>query len=141
MRKDGTIMNATTNQLPAYIEKNGITYQLVGDIYLPLIAVEDKPRRPLGYWGRLRWKFLKQERSGTYAELLLTSKLFDHLAEIEDAAIRRREELIRNMAEDLGITEQLKAKSPLEWAARMNELDGSVREIICDEMIFCWNFS
>lgn len=132
-----TTMNQITNQLPAYTEKNGITYQLVGDVYLPLIAVEDKPRRPLGYWGRLRWKYLKTNQTGTYAELLLTGKLFDHLTEIEDAAVRRREELISDMAENLGITEQLKAKSPLEWAARMNELDGTVREIICDELIFC----
>ena len=130
-------MNQTTNKLPAYIEKNGITYQLVGDVYLPLIAVEDKLRRPLGYWGRLRWKYLKTNQTGTYAELLLTGNLFDHLTEIEDAAVRRKEELIFDMAEDLGITEALKAQSPLEWAARMNELDGSVREIICDELIFC----
>ena len=127
--------NNTT--LPAYTEVNGITYQLVGDVYLPLIAIEDKPRRPLGYWGRLRWKYLKTNQTGTYAELLLTGKLFDYLTEIEDAAVRRKEELIFDMAEDLGITEALKAQSPLEWAARMNELDGSVREIICDELIFC----
>ena len=127
--------NNTT--LPAYTEVNGITYQLVGDVYLPLIAVEDKPRRTLGYWGRLRWKYLKTSQAGTYTELLLTGKLFDHLTEVEDAAVRRREKLISDMAENLGITEALKAKSPLEWAARMNELDGTVREIICDELIFC----
>ena len=105
--------NNTT--LPAYTEVNGITYQLVGDVYLPLIAIEDKPRRPLGYWGRLRWKYLKTNQTGTYAELLLTGKLFDYLTEIEDAAVRRKEELIFDMAEDLGITEALKAQSPLEW--------------------------
>ena len=127
--------NNTT--LPAYTEVNGITYQLVGDVYLPLIAVDDKPRRMLGYWGRLRWKYLKTSQTGTYAELLLTGKLFDFLTEVEDAAVRRREKLISDMAEDLGITEALKAQSPFEWAARMNELDGSVREIICDELIFC----
>ena len=136
MRKDGTIMNATTNQLPAYIEKNGITYRLVVDVYLPLIAIEDKPRRPLGYWGRLRWKYLKTNQTGTYAELLLTGNLFDHLTEVDETAAYRREELIRSMAEENGVTEQMKVKSPLEWAARMNELDGSVREIICDELIF-----
>lgn len=129
-------MNQTTNQLPTYIEKNGITYQLVGDVYLPLIAVEDKLRKPLGYFGRLRWKYLKTNQSGTYAELLLTGTLFDHLTEIEDTAVQRREELIASMAEESGINEDLKAKSPLEWAARMNNLDGAVREIICDELIF-----
>ena len=126
--------NNTT--LPAYTEVNGILYQLVGDVYHPLIAVDDKPRKPLGYWSRLRRKYLKQERSGTYAELLLTGKLFDHLMEIGETAEYRREELTRSMAEESGLTEALKAKSPLEWAARMNALDCAVREIICDELIF-----
>ena len=129
-------MKNTSNALPANIEKNGITYQLVGDVYLPLIAVEEKPRKLLGYWGRLRRKYLKQERSGVYAELLLTGKLFDHLTEIDEAAAYLRETLTRSMAEESGITEALKAKSPLEWAARMNALDGAIREIICDELIF-----
>ena len=38
--------NAT---LSAYTEKNGITYLLVEDVYLPLIAVDDKLKKPLGY--------------------------------------------------------------------------------------------
>ena len=126
--------NAT---LPTYTEKNGITYQLVGDVYLPLIAVDDKPRKPLGYWGRQRRKYLKQERPGIYAELLLTGKIFDHLTEIDETAEYRRKELTQSMTVNFGITEDLKTKSPLEWAARMNELDATVREIICNELIFC----
>jgi len=45
-------MQHTNNTiLPTYTEVNGITYQLVGDVYFPLIAADDKPRKPLGYWG------------------------------------------------------------------------------------------
>ena len=68
--------NNTT--LPAYTEKNGITYQLVGDVYLPLIAVDDKPRKPLCYWGRQRRNYLMSEQSWVYAELLLTGAITDH---------------------------------------------------------------
>ena len=132
-----TNMNLSTNEIPAYTEVNGITYQLVGDVYLPLIAVDDKPRKPLGYWGRQRRNYLMREQSGTYAELLLTGTISDHLEEIEEAAERRSEELIAYMKKEMGITEEMKAQLPMKWAATMNGIAQAVREIVCDELIFC----
>ena len=111
---------ANNTTLPTYTEKNGITYQLVGDVYLPLIAVDDKLRKPLGYWGRQRRNYLMREQSGTYAELLLTGTISDHLEEIEEAAERRSEELIAYMKKEMGINEEMKAKYPMKWAASMN---------------------
>ncbi len=126
--------NNTT--LPAYTEVNGITYQLVGDVYLPLIAVDDKPRKPLGYWGRQRRNYLMREQAGTYAELLLTGAIMDHLAEIDEAAERRSEELIAYMKKEMGITEEMKAQSPMKWAAAMNGIAQAVREIVGNELIY-----
>ena len=131
-----TNMNQSTNELPAYTEVNGITYQLVGDVYLPLIAVEDKPRKPLGYWGRQRRNYLMREQSGTYAELLLTGTISDHLEEIEEAAERRSEEIITAMNVEMGVTEELKAVSPMKWAAAMNGIAHVVRDIVNDELIY-----
>ena len=131
-------MEYTNNiTLPTYTEKNGITYQLVGDVYLPLIVVNDKPRKSLGYWGRQRRNYLMREQSGTYAELLLTGTPSDHLEEIEEAAERRSEELIAYMKKEMGINEEMKAASPLKWAAAMNGIAQAVREIVCDELIIC----
>ncbi len=126
--------NNTT--LPAYTEVNGITYQLVGDVYLPLIAVDDKPRKPLGYWGRQRRNYLMREESGTYAELFLTGAITDHLEEIEEAAERRSEELIAYMKKEMGITEEMKAESPMKWTATMNGIAQAVREIVGNELIY-----
>ena len=126
--------NNTT--LPAYTEKNGITYQLVGDVYLPLIAVDDKPRKPLGYWGRQRRNYLMREQSGVYAELLLTGMISDHLEEIEEAAERRSEELIAYMKNEMGISEEMKAQSLMKWAAAMNGIAQAVREIVGNELIY-----
>ena len=126
--------NNTT--LPVYTEVNGITYQLVGDVYLPLIAVDDKPRKSLGYWGRQRRNYLMREQSGTYAELLLTGTIMEHLAEIEEAAEQRSEELIAYMKKEMGITEEMKAQSPMKWAATMNGIAQAVREIVGNELIY-----
>ena len=125
--------NAT---LSAYTEKNGITYQLVGDVYLPLIVVDDKPRKLLGYWGRQRRNYLMREQSEVYAELLLTGMISDHLEEIEEAAERRSEELIAYMKNEMGITEEMKAQSPMKWAAAMNGIAQAVREIVGNELIY-----
>ena len=101
-----------------------------------MIAVEDKPRKPLGYWGRQRRNYLMREQSGTYAELLLTGTISDHLEKIEEAAERRSEELIAYMKKEMGITEELKAQSPMKWAATMNGIAQAVREIVGNELIY-----
>lgn len=129
------IMNE--NRLPDYTEKNGITYILAGDVYLPLITGNDRQKKPLGFWGRQRQAFLKEHDSGLYTELLLTGTLYDHLSEIDDAAQRRYDALIDAMQASWGITEQLKAEDVLEWAEQMNALAAAVREIVTKELIYC----
>ena len=129
------IMNE--NRLPDYTEKNGITYILAGDVYLPLITGNDRQKKPLGFWGRQRQAFLKEHDSGLYTELLLTGTLYDHLSEIDDAAQHRYDALIDAMQASWGITEQLKAEDVLEWAEQMNALAAAVREIVTKELIYC----
>ena len=127
------IMNE--NRLPDYTEKNGITYILAGDVYLPLITGNDRQKKPLGFWGRQRQAFLKEHDSGLYTELLLTGTLYDHLSEIDDAAQRRYDALMDAMQASWGITEELKAEDVLGWAEQMNALATAVREIVAEELI------
>ncbi|MBR5869859.1 MAG: TnpV protein [Clostridia bacterium] len=134
--RDAKMNNIDNNCLPEFTEKNGIHYILAGDVYLPLIAGTDYPKKPLGFWGRQRHTFLKEHDSGLYTELLLTGTLFDHLSEIDDAAQRRYDALINAMQASQGITEQLKAEDALGWAEQMNAIAAAVREIVADELIY-----
>ena len=77
-----------------------------------------------------------REQSGTYAELLLTGAISDHLEEIEEAAERRSEELIAYMKKEMGINEEMKAQFPMKWAASMNGIAQAVREIVGNELIY-----
>ncbi len=45
-------------------------------------------------------------------------------------------QLVKQMAEQEGITEQLKAKNQMEWVGQMNNIRNRVEEIICNELIF-----
>ena len=65
-----------------YDEKNGLSYTLHGDYYLPgLVLNEEEPT--YGKYGMLRKQYLKEYRPARYQCLLLTGKLTEHLNQID----------------------------------------------------------
>ena len=40
-------------------DNNGLDYVLVGDYYIPMLALPEE-NRPIGYWGMLRKEYLKK---------------------------------------------------------------------------------
>ena len=117
-----------------YNEQNGLHYELVGDYYLPLLTVPETP--PLGIWGRRRHRYLKEHRPVIYNTMLLSGKLFIHLAEVDQQAMDLHDRLMKQMAAQAGITEQLKAQDQMAWVQQMNAIDAQVREIIDHDLIY-----
>jgi len=67
-----------------------ISYELVGDYFLPCISLSDPPGAPpLGRYARMRRAFLKEHRPTLYSTLLLSERLYPHLREIDAAAVQR----------------------------------------------------
>ena len=62
-----------------------IEYTKVGDYYLPNLYYPEETR-PIGFWGILRKKYLKEHKSGTYTYLLLTTRLDSYLADMNEQA-------------------------------------------------------
>lgn len=57
-----------------YDEKNGLHYTLGEDgMYYPDIVLEEQEDYPIGKYGRMRERFLKEHRTGTYTSLLMRS--------------------------------------------------------------------
>ena len=84
----------------------------------------------------MRHAYLKEYRPAIYSTLLLTEKLFPHLAEI-DAACKNRLDIIETaMMRQEGVTEALKAADQMEWVRRMNSIRNRAEEIIKTELIF-----
>lgn len=118
-----------------YNEKNGLHYELVGDYYLPCLTI-DESEQPIGIWGQRRSHFLKEHKKIEYMNLLTTGKLNDHLVEVDLHAKEMYHQLIKQMAESAGITEQLKATNQMAWVQKINAISNQVREIINSELIF-----
>ena len=118
-----------------YDEKNGMSYTLHGDYYLPdLVLREDEPI--YGKYGMLRKQFLKEHRSAGYQYLLLTGKLNKHLNQTDQEAREQVETLMEQMTEKQGVTEELKAQDQMEWVRLMNNIKASAEEIVLKNMIY-----
>ena len=111
-----------------YDEKNGLSYTLHGDYYLPDLEInEEEPT--YGKYGIMRKKFLKEHRSARYQYLVLTGKLTEHLNQVDKKAKEKVEMLVEQMAEQWGVTEELKLQDQMEWVRRMNNIKANAEEI------------
>ena len=66
----------------------------------------------------------------------MSGKLNEHLHEIDQAANDRLWLITEQIAKREGVTEELKAKSQMEWVGRMNNIRNRVEEIIREELIY-----
>ena len=84
----------------------------------------------------MRKAYLEEHRPGLYTRLILSGKLYEHLAEIDACCSGRMERMIRQMADTEGISEELKASNQLDWVCRMNSIRQRAEEIILNEIVF-----
>ena len=121
----------------SFFEQNGGTYTLVGDVFLPDLSFGEAEQRPIGKYGRMRKRYLKEQHPLLYSELLLTDKLYPHLLEIDEACEGRMGLLVLQMAKSEGVTEQLKAADQMKWVRRMNSIQNRAEEIVLHELVYC----
>ena len=117
-------------------QKNGLTYTLCGDCYLPDLNLSDADKTPLGHYGRMRLNYLREHRPGLYTRLILSGKLYEHLAEIDQTSRWRMEQYISRMTQAEGVDEKLKTKDQITWIGRMNSIRQRAEEMILQELIY-----
>ena len=59
-----------------------------------------------------------------------------YCAKIDEAARNRMELIVRSLAEQNGVTEQLKAEKQMEWVRQMNACKAQAEEIVKAELIY-----
>ena len=118
-------------------EQMGGTYTQVGDYFIPNLVISETAQSPLGKYGRMRKRYLKEHRPVLYTNLLTTGRLDQHLAEIDMACEVRMELLTQQMAKQEGVTEALKAADQMDWVCRMNSIGSRVEEIVMNELVYC----
>lgn len=118
----------------SFFEQMGVTYYQQGDYFLPNLSVPESV--PIDVWGQRRRRYLREHRKAFYDALLLSGKLDDHLSDTDRQAEDMFFQMVKQMAESEGITEQFKAENQMEWVGRMNSIRSRATETVNTELIF-----
>ena len=110
-----------------------LTYTQAGEYRIPDLTMETAR---LGKYAQLRRMFLKENRKGLYAELILTGELNSHLQQIDRTAREQMEVIVNELAQSEGVNESLKQRDPMKWTGLMNNLRQAAEEMVLTELIY-----
>lgn len=120
--------------MKSLIEEMGIGYRQVGEVQIPNLVIADT-NYSIGFWGQRHKEYLKESHRLIYYNLLTTGRLNAYLHDIDVRARVMYDTLVKQIAEQEGITEQLKAENQMLWVQQMNNIANRAREIVYNELI------
>ena len=116
--------------------KYGIEYTKVGDYYMPNLVLENEEKIILNKYGRMRLKFLKENKKAEYMIMFTKGTLNKHLKEIQETAEKRINIIIEQLKQKNNLTEEMKNTDQLYWVSMMNNFKNTAEEIILNELIY-----
>ena len=90
----------------------------------------------IGIWGKRYLRYIEQHHKIRYTNLLTSCKLTAYLADVNEQAEDMCFRLVKQLAENEGVTEQLKADNQMLWVARLNNIRNRATEIVNTELIY-----
>ena len=79
--------------------------------------------------------YLRNHKKVEYSGLLLSSKLKEHLEDIDRQAEEMFSQLVDSMKQAEGVTEQLKAADQMAWVGAINNIINRTNEIVIKKLI------
>ena len=130
-------------------KRNDLEYELKGAYYYPTgrvqrngvltpseIPEDNDPGEdiPIGGWGPRH--YIREHKKQIYRELFLFGQVNHYLAEIERQAEDVFLRLVKEMSEQEGVSEQMKAENQMLWIQQMNSIRERATEIVNRELIY-----
>ena len=117
-------------------EKTGIEYHLEGDYYITNLVLPKQEKVTLNKYGRMRLKYLKENKNAEYSIMLMDGTLNKHLKEIQETSQKRLNQIIYQLKEKSDLTEDMKNTNMLYWVGTMNAIKNQAEEIVISELIY-----
>ena len=111
--------------------KYEIEYTKVGDYFIPNLVLEKEEKIILNKYGRMRLKFLKENKKAEYTIMFMNGTLNKHLKNIQETAQERIDIIIEQLKQQNNLTEEMKNTDQLYWVSMMNNFKNTAEEIIC----------
>ena len=116
--------------------KYGIEYTKIGDYYMPNLVLENEEKIILNKYGRMRLKFLKENKKAEYMIMFTKGTLNKHLKEIQETAQDRIDIIIEQLKQQNNLTEEIKNIDQLYWVSMMNNFKSTAEEMVLNELIY-----
>ncbi len=79
---------------------------------------------------------MKENHGGIYSYMILSEILWKYLAEIDEECNEMMDRLVKQMAKNEGVTEQLKSDDWLGWLQKMNSIRSRAEEVVLHDLIY-----
>lgn len=121
--------------MKSLMEEMGIGYRQVEEVQIPNLVVADT-NYFIGFWGQRHKEYLRESHRLIYYNLLTTGKLNAYLHDIDVRARVMYDTLVKQIADQEGVTEQLESENQMLWVQQMNNIANQAREIVYNELIY-----
>ena len=92
--------------------------------------------KDVGIWGQRHYQYLKENRPTTVNVMRMNGTLNSYLREVDVQAEEMTFQLVKQLAKQEGVTEELKRRDQMSWVGAMNNIRDRVNEIVLNEVIF-----
>ena len=92
--------------------------------------------KDVGIWGQRHYQYLKENRPTTVSVMRMNGTLNSYLREVNDQADEMCFQLVKQLAKQEGVTEELKRSDQMAWVGAMNNIRDRINEIVLNEVIF-----
>ena len=90
----------------------------------------------VGIWGQRHYQYLKENRPTTVNVMRMNGALNSYLREVDEQADEMCFQMVKQLAKQEGVTEELKRRDQMAWVGAMNNIRDRVNEIVLNEVIF-----
>lgn len=117
-------------------ENRNVNHEMQGGYYLPCIVTKEQPELYIGVWANRHRRYLKQHHRIRYYNLLTSEKLYPYLADIEEQAQNLFSRLVKDLAEEEKVAEELKTTDMMLWVQKMNNIRNRAMKIVNEQVIY-----
>ena len=90
----------------------------------------------VGIWGQRHYQYLKETKPSVIGVMRMNGNLIPYLQSVDEQANEICFQLVKQLAKQESVTEELKRRGQMAWVGAMNNIRDRVNEIVLSEVIF-----
>ena len=90
----------------------------------------------VGIWGQRHYQYLKETKPSVIGVMRMNGNLIPYLQSVDEQANEICFQLVKQLAKQESVTEELKRRDQMAWVGAMNNIRNRAEEIILQELIY-----